>query len=113
MSAVRRSRPRCLYCGRAARSEHHVTGKDRRCVYLDAQLTVDLCAPCHAGDHHPWRLLEIDHIDAPDLARLCRLAFFFERIGHLEEAVIVPPSMWREFAACLIALREALERRWE
>ena len=104
-----RDAPRCLYCGALATDQHHLTGRLGR-RYLDPELTIWLCKPCHGTEHRAWRLWGLDAIDDPSRARLRRLAFFDARLCHLDRPVDVPASTWAGLAACHLDLATTVRR---
>ena len=77
----------CIRCGRPGKEDHHPTGRDDEDCYLDEDLVVWHCRPCHQHVHNVLRTLELDRVAGPLSVpervelRLRRLAVFLVGLG--------------------------------
>ena len=94
----------CVYCHASAAQRHHPTGRGADGGYLDPELRVPVCVPCHAVDHQLWRHFGLDTADDHVLARLGRLAFLVGRLGDLERPVALAPDFWLGLRTLLLDL---------
>ena len=87
---------RCVYCdAERAVERHHITGRIAADgAYLDPELTLTLCIPCHHGDHACWRTLDIE-TGGDAVTALTRVAFTFARLGDRKEPTVLAPQWCR------------------
>jgi hypothetical protein len=79
------NRQACLFCGHRPVHLHHVTGRPGPGLpYLDSDLVVPLCRPCHHREHVVLRRLRLEW-PTTDVLRHRRLRVG-EHLGRLADA---------------------------
>jgi hypothetical protein len=100
----------CIFCGEPATEGHHCTGRLwGNGPYLDPELKAPSCGPCNKTDFAAWKARGLHRISWPSVARLRRLAFFFNRLLDSEGPITLPRAFVAALVACLILIADDLE----
>ena len=97
----------CVYCGRevGAVERDHLSGRDERGRYFDADLWVGSCRGCNVERYQVWMQSGLDVVAVHPMAtRLARVAVACDKLADAGRDVVVAPA---QLAAVAGLLREA------